>query len=234
MNILFVGAHPDDIEIYCGGTAAKYASSGHKIFFCIATNGNIGSETLSKEEIKKIRRGEAESAASFINAEIISLDIDDEFLIDTPGTRKKFIDAFRWSDPDVVFCHWLKDYNPDHSISGYIVDECIHMASIPNIETKYESLNRIPKVYFMDTAIGIGFEPQIYVDISDFFATKVEMVLKHRSQNGWMKKMFGYELDAFIEIPARYRGIQAGVTFAEAFRPSYRWGRMFTNHTSLI
>ena len=43
MRVLFVGAHPDDIEQYAGGTAAFYAKMGAKLFFCVATNGNIGS-----------------------------------------------------------------------------------------------------------------------------------------------------------------------------------------------
>ena len=63
-----------------------------------------------------------------------------------------------------------------------------------------------------------------------YFSTKIEMVGKHVSQNKWMKDLFGYELDAFLEIPAKFRGLQAGVKMAEAFRPSRRWGRTFTNH----
>ena len=55
MNILAIGAHPDDIEISCGGTLAKYAKLGHKVFTATATNGNIGSATLSMEEIAKYR-----------------------------------------------------------------------------------------------------------------------------------------------------------------------------------
>ncbi len=49
MNVLFVGAHPDDIETFAGGTAALYAERGDKVFFCVATNGNVGSSTLPKD-----------------------------------------------------------------------------------------------------------------------------------------------------------------------------------------
>ena len=51
MNILAIGAHPDDIEVNCAGTLAKYAAQGHKVFIATSTSGNIGSATLSKEEI---------------------------------------------------------------------------------------------------------------------------------------------------------------------------------------
>ena len=55
MNILAIGAHPDDVETCCGGTLAKYAKLGHKVFTATATNGNVGSATLPMEEIAKIR-----------------------------------------------------------------------------------------------------------------------------------------------------------------------------------
>jgi LmbE family N-acetylglucosaminyl deacetylase len=230
MNILFVGAHPDDIETFAGGTAALYAKQGAKVFFCVATNGNVGSSTLSAKEIAAIRHQEAQKGAGVIGAQLIWLDFDDEFLIDSRETRLRFIEAFRIARPDVVFCHYREDYNPDHSISGMIVDECIHMATVPLISTDSPPCDKIPHVYFMDTPAGVNFSPEIYVNITSVFDTKVKMVTMHESQNSWMKKMFGYELEAFLEIPARFRGLQAGCTMAEAFRPSYRWGRTFIEH----
>ena len=56
MNILAIGAHPDDVEFLCAGTLALYASEGHNIYIAVATNGNVGSPTLSKSEIGKIRK----------------------------------------------------------------------------------------------------------------------------------------------------------------------------------
>lgn len=230
MNVLFVGAHPDDIECYAGGTATLYAQQGANVFFCTATNGNVGSSTLSKNEIAMVRKKEAQAAADLIGATLIWLDFDDEFLIDTRETRLKFIEAFRIARPDVVFCHWVDDYNPDHSISGRIVDDCIHMATVPLIKTETKVCSNIPHVYYMDTPAGVNFVPEIYVDITSSFESKVKMVAQHKSQNSWMKDIFGYEMEAFLEIPAKFRGLQASCKMAEAFRPSYRWGRTFTEH----
>ncbi|MDD3997733.1 MAG: PIG-L family deacetylase [Sphaerochaetaceae bacterium] len=230
-HVLIFGAHPDDIESFCGGTAIRYAHMGWKVFFCVATNGNVGSTTLPKAEIAKVRYGEAKKAASIIGAELIWLGFDDEFLIDSVETRHAFINAMRIADPDVVICPCRTDYNPDHSITGYIVDECLHMAQVPNIETGTPITKKpIPHLYFMDTPAGVGFEPELYVDITDVFEKKVELLACHESQNSWMKTLFNYEMSAFLEIPARYRGLQAGVPMAEGFRPSYRWGRNFTRH----
>lgn len=230
MNVLFVGAHPDDIETFAGGTAALYAQEGANVFFCVATNGNIGSSTLSISEIARIRKNEATNGAKVIGARLIYLDIDDEFLFDTKEVRLRFIEAFRIAKPDVVFCHWVDDYNPDHSTSGKIVDDCIHMSTVPLIKTESEICTQIPQVYYMDTIAGVNFVPEIYVDITNVFKTKVKMVGQHKSQNSWMMDVFGYDMNAFLEIPARFRGLQAKCKLAEAFRPSYRWGRMFTHH----
>src|ERR1700690_4104812 len=92
MNVLFVGAHPDDIEIFCGGTAALYAKQGHQVFFCVSTNGNVGSATLPPKEIAAIRHKEAEAGASVIGAKLIWLDFDDEFLFDSRESRMAFIE----------------------------------------------------------------------------------------------------------------------------------------------
>lgn len=230
MRVLFVGAHPDDIEQYAGGTAALYAQSGAEIFFCIATNGNIGSSAMSRQEIMEIRHAEALAGAKVIGAEVIWLGFDDEFLFDDRPTRLAFIEAFRYAAPDVVFCHWKDDYNIDHSTSAHLVDACLHMASVPLIETRSPPVDKIPHVYFMDTQAGIGFEPEVYVDTTSVFATKVKMLGKHVSQNRWMTDLYGVDLSAFLEIPDSFRGLQAGCRFAEAFRCQNRWGRTFTRH----
>ena len=230
MRVLFVGAHPDDIEQYAGGTAALYAKMGAKLFFCVATNGNIGSPTMSREEIAKIRREEALKAAAVVGAELIWLDFDDEFLFDDKPTRLAFIEAFRQADPDVVFCHWADDYNIDHSTSSKIVDACLHMASIPLIKTASRPTTKIPQLYFMDTQAGIGFEPEVYVDTTSVFETKVEMFEKHASQCQWMDYLFESDMRRSLEIQDSFRGFQAGCRYAEAFRTSNRWGRTVTRH----
>ena len=72
MNILAIGAHPDDVETMCAGTLAKYASQGHKVFIATATSGNIGSATHTMEEIAAIRKQEAANSAAMPCKLIIS------------------------------------------------------------------------------------------------------------------------------------------------------------------
>ena len=77
LRVLAAGAHPDDIEICCAGTLARYAEEGHKTFISITCRGNAGTLDESAEEIVKIRAKEAKKAADIIGAELITLDFGD-------------------------------------------------------------------------------------------------------------------------------------------------------------
>ena len=95
MNILAIGAHPDDIEVMCAGTLAKYAAQGHKVFLATATNGNIGSAHHTMEEIGRIRKAEAAKSAAIIGAEYICLDYDDEMFYEDKSVRLAFINLIQ-------------------------------------------------------------------------------------------------------------------------------------------
>ena len=77
MNILAVGAHPDDLEIYCYGTLAKYAKLGHRVFMCSVANGNLGHKEILPKELAQVRRAEAKRSAQLIGAVHLDLDIGD-------------------------------------------------------------------------------------------------------------------------------------------------------------
>jgi LmbE family N-acetylglucosaminyl deacetylase len=230
MNILAIGAHPDDIEITCAGTLAKYAKTGHKIFMATTTNGNVGSATLPPEEIRKIRLKEAEESAAVIGAEYICLDYDDEMLFEDRSTRLAIINLIRRCRANVILTHYSNDYNPDHSLTGKMVNDVIVMTTVPNIKTEYPPLENTPCIYYFDTANGVGFIPNEYVDITDTFEIKKAMFEKHVSQVQWMKDNYKNDqstgFSSSIEIQARYRGLQVGVLYAEGFclpRHSYRF-----------
>lgn len=223
MNILAVGAHPDDVELDCAGTLAKYAAEGHKVFICTATSGNIGSATLPKDEIAKIRKAEAAKSASIIGAEYICLDYDDELFYEDKEVRIKFINMVRHCKPDVIFVHNPKDYNPDHELTSKIINDIQVMYPIAKIETEEPPCDIFPVIYYYEPAKGLNFIPTDYVDITDFYETKRQMLLCHESQKLWMADNyagFAEADDAFtdsIRITAEYRGMQCGVKYAEAF-----------------
>jgi len=223
MNILAIGAHPDDIETSCGGTLAKYAKMGHKVFTATATNGNIGSSTLSMEEIAAIRKEEARRAAAHIGAEYICLDYDDEMFFEDKAARLAFINLVRYCKADIILTHSPKDYNPDHELTSKIINDIAVMIPIEKIKTKAPAYDKIPIIAYFEPVNGLGFVPTHYVDITETMDIKRAMCREHKSQISWMQDnykdtMAGKDFFESHDIIARYRGIQCGVEYAEGFR----------------
>lgn len=228
MRILAVGAHPDDIEILCAGTLAKYVRQGHKVTICHVNNGDKGHHKIPPAKLAKIREREAKNAAKIIKADIIGLRLPDcEITADIP-TRKKFIDMIRQARPDVIITHSPKDYAPDHVIVSQLVFDASFICAAPNIKTKHKASTVIPPVYYMDTVAGLNSNPEEYVDITETIEIKKQMLAKHKSQLGWLKKHHDLDMIEFIEIVARFRGLQAGVKYAEAFCRLHAWPREVT------
>lgn len=225
MNILAIGAHPDDVETKCGGTLAKYAKLGHKVFTATATNGNIGSATLPMDEIAKIRKEEARRAAAHIGAEYICLDYDDEMFYEDKQARINFINLVRYCKADVILTHSPHDYNPDHELTSKIINDIAVMIPIAKIQTKAKPYDKIPIIAYFEPVHGLGFIPTDYVDISDVIDIKRAMCYEHKSQIQWMSDNYKDAVGDkdFLEgtmLEARYRGNQCGVQYAEAFRMS--------------
>lgn len=225
MNILAIGAHPDDVETMCAGTLAKYASLGHKVFIATATNGNIGSARISDmEEIARVRKEEAKRSAAIIGAEYICLDYDDEMFFEiNRETRLKFINLVRYCKADIIFTHSLHDYNPDHMLTSKIVNDIAVMIPIAHLKTEYEPYNVIPSIWMFETVNSMGFVPTDYVDITDFYDTKMKMLNCMESQKSWMADNYaqlGGDQERFfdtIRITSEFRGMQAGCKYAEGF-----------------
>ncbi len=226
MKVLAIGAHPDDIEFLCAGTLAKYKRLGHEVVMAIATNGEVGSSTLSKTEIAAIRRCEAEASAAVLGAEFHWLGYPDEFLFNDARTRLRFIDLVRQVRPDLVLCHDPEnDYHPDHRTSGQIIWDIRVMVTVPNIVTEHPPCAKIPATVYMDTIGGVNFIPERYVDISADISTKRAMLACHRSQEQWMIDMFGVPAADMMESFSRMRGFQCGRAFGEGFRVPPVWPR---------
>ncbi len=222
MNILAIGAHPDDVENSCGGTLAKYAKLGHKVFTATATNGNIGSATLPMEEIAAIRKEEARRAAAHIGAEYVCLDYDDEMFFEDKAARIAFIDLVRYCKADVILTHSPHDYNPDHMLTSKIINDIPVMIPIAKIQTKNKPYDKIPIIAYFEPLNGLGFVPTEFVDISDYIDVKKAMCYEHQSQISWMQDNYkdtlaGKDFFENTEVMARFRGIQCGVQYAEGF-----------------
>ncbi|MFC5406208.1 PIG-L deacetylase family protein [Cohnella soli] len=219
MNVLAIGAHPDDIEVFCAGTLLKYKQQGHNIFIALTTSGNIGSnEYESREAIAAQREQEQLDAAKLMGAEVRFLRFDDQGLQDTPELRRAIINAIRWANPDVILVNYPEDPSTDHAITGKVVSQV--MLSIPGklIPADEPPIDKNPSLFYYGTPVGIGFLPEVYVDITDVYELKKEALAMHTSQFNWMDVYQTHNLLNILDITDKFRGLQAGCEYAEAFR----------------
>ncbi len=226
LRILAVGAHPDDLEILCGGTLAKYKKSGHKVIMAHLLNGDKGHYQMDSIELAKIRDKESKNAGELIGAEVISLDLPDGELFSDLKTRIQVIDLVRKTQPDVIITHSPYDYMSDHTTTSQLVCDASFLASAPLFKTRTKAHNKIPALFFMDTVIGLNFKPEEYVDISEAFELKKQMLKQHKSQLTWLKEHDNIDVIGVIGTVARFRGLQCGVKYAEAFCVYRVWGRV--------
>ncbi|MDB6094421.1 MAG: LmbE family protein [Verrucomicrobia bacterium] len=226
MNIIFFGAHPDDLEILCGGTIAACVAQGHKAWMAVATNGNVGSPTLTNAEIAAVRKSEAEAAARCLGATgLIWMDENDEFLFDDERTRLKFVDAVRQAQADVIVTHNPNDYHPDHVACSKLASDARILSAVRLIKTAHPQTPTSPELFHMDSIAGLRFEPQFFVDISEHFELKQRALQSHQSQNLWLKSIFNTDLTSYVQIQSAFRGLQTGVRYAEAFVQPVYWPR---------
>jgi N-acetylglucosamine malate deacetylase 1 len=228
-RVLAVGAHPDDVEILCSGTLARFSELGAHVCIAIATDGTAGHMLIPPQELAGIRRDEASQAASVIGAELHTLDFPDELLFDDRETRLRFVDVIRETRPDLIMTHAPEDYHPDHRATSRIVFNASFIAGLPNIRTKFPAHPGVAPLAYFDTLAGTNFEPTEYVDITQTYSLKQEMLRCHASQLKWLKEHDNIDALEFIDTMGRFRGMQSGVPYAEAFRLEAAWPRLRTH-----
>lgn len=226
MNVLAIGAHPDDLEFMCSGTLLKCRDRGDKIYVALTTSGNTGSNTIpTKEENAAVREAEQLECCKHYRAETMFLRFDDEGLLDTPETRRAVLNAIRWANPDLILCNPPWDASPDHGMTGKLVTEVLLSVGGTLHSSDYPPIQKKPSVFFYAKDGTLDFVPDIYVDITDHIQEKCQLCLTHRSQFSWIADVRGAEANEEAEhyfsdlcmTKSRYNGIQADCLYAEGF-----------------
>lgn len=191
-KILAVGAHPDDIELGCGGTLRKHVLRGDEVTCIVASYGEKGGD-------KDKRQSEAMVVVKQMNVkEIHFLNLPDTN-IKHDGYTVGLLDKYMNDDNGIIYVHSPKDYHQDHA----------------NIAKSVLSASRKMKnsIFFYETpSTTIEFKPTLYVDISDVFEEKLKYIQQYSSQ----KNKNYMEEQAIIGL-AQYRGYSIGVKYSEAF-----------------
>lgn len=217
MRVLALGAHPDDVEVYCAGTLRKYIIRGDKVTILHACTGDKGNFTIPPEEMARIRDQESIRAGKVIGSKVGTLGFSDAELEDSQENMERFVKAIREVNPDVIFTHSPEDYHKDHEMTSKLVIDASFMVTIPNVCPEVPFMEKVPQIYFMEPYTGIGFHPTEYVDITDTMPAKLEMMKCHESQITWLMEHDHLDILDYIETSGKYRGFQCGVTYAEGF-----------------
>lgn len=204
MNILSIGAHPDDIEIGCAGTLLKWKEKGFKHYLMVMTDGAMGGDI-------SLRRKEQEKAAEILGAEDIILggfkDTDLEYqgkiLVDT------IEDALKKIKPAFVLVNYPEDTHQDH-----------RALALATISAARYSKN----VLFYECVNSVDFHPTVFVDISPSIEKKFEVLKAHASQID-KTNIEGLSILEIAKAMAHFRGTQGRVKYGEGFQAL----RLFVN-----
>ncbi|MEG0986760.1 MAG: PIG-L deacetylase family protein [Clostridia bacterium] len=230
MKILAVGCHPDDLEIGCYGTLAKYVKMGHEVAVCHVANGNLGHMEIAPAPLREMRFQEAEAAAKVIGAAHYSVDIGDLFVTaENDELIRRLAAVVREVQPDLIITHNEQDYMNDHMQTYYAVLRASFGASLPHFDVPSDApISPTCPIYHMDPVAGTGFIPTEYVDITSTIDLKLEALSCHKSQIVWMLEHDHIDFLDFVKTCSRVRGFQSGVDYAEGFRPNLNYLRITT------
>ncbi len=192
--ILAVGAHPDDIDIGCSGSIAKWAQEGSEVYYLVLTDGSKGSEDpkISNEELTKRRRAEQQKAADLLGVKkVFFLNFVDGELENTLALRKQIVKIIRQIKPTTVIC-WdptlfydagrMFVNHPDHRISGEATMDCVYPFA-RNARTFPELLDEGLEPHVVEELLIMNFSKASYfIDISETIDKKLEALACHKSQ----------------------------------------------------
>ena len=185
LTFLMIGAHPDDMDLKCGGLAILLRQRGHAVIFLSMTNGNAGHMSETPESLRTRRLGEMEEATRrFGGIRYETMDVDDGYL--TPGValRDRLIRYIRASKPDVIITHRKCDYHPDHRACGQLVNDSSYLVGVPLICPDVPALRNAPVILSCEDRFTdpTPFRPDLCVSLDSVIDRKVDAVLAHRSQ----------------------------------------------------
>ena len=219
LDAVAFGAHPDDIELFCGGTLIKLGSQGRKIGVISLTQGELG--TRGSPEI---RSQEFQEAATVLKVSTHKmLDIPDGDVAVNWENKLKIIREIRTYQPAVVFAPYWKDRHPDHENTSNLVREAAFLSGLKKIETDHQAHRPYRVIYY---PCWFDFKPSFVVNITECHDQKIKAIQAYRSQFDHPDKSEFGDDETLISRPEflerittrdRFYGSSIGTTFGEPF-----------------
>ena len=203
VNVLAVGAHPDDVEIGCGGVIARHVENGDNVIILIMiepVSNHYSGRIIRSEDEGKI---EGMNAAKILGAKLINLGFKDKYIPYSGDTVEAINEIIDDHKIDVIYTHWLHDTHQDHKrTTESVISAGRYVKNILMYEPEYPA----GRSY-------LGFRNQYYVDITSKLETKMDALKQHKSQI----KRYGDDFLEAVEARARHRGYEIGAKYAECF-----------------
>jgi LmbE family N-acetylglucosaminyl deacetylase len=225
-------AHPDDIEMTCAGTLALLRRAGWDVHMATMTAGDLGSATLSRARISRIRKKEAAASAKLLDAGYTCLAFNDLTIVYSESTKRRVSALLRMVRPDLVIVPSPQDYMADHEETPRIVREAAFASTIPNWKASLGAkrprpCDRMPAILYADPIdnvdhFGRRVPAQYVVDITGSVDLKEKMLAMHDSQRSWLRRQHGE--DEYLLWMRRVGADRArdfgspSVEYAEGFR----------------
>ncbi|HET7711603.1 MAG TPA: bacillithiol biosynthesis deacetylase BshB1 [Thermoanaerobaculia bacterium] len=216
VDILFFGAHPDDVELSAGGTVARMTGSGLRVGIVDLTRGEMGTRGTPKT-----REREAERSARILGASFREqLDFGDGNLRTSRDEELQIIELVRECRPSLVFAPYPDDRHPDHTRTGRIVTEASFYAGLRQLKSGREAHRPQTTIYYLQ---NYQFTPSFVVDVSRQWKTKMKAVAAFKSQfhDPKSKEPVTFISDPkflqMIEARGKHFGALISAAFGEAF-----------------
>lgn len=223
LDILAIGAHPDDVELGCGATLAKEISKGKKVGIIDLTRGELGTRGTAE-----MRDQEAENAAKILGVTIrTNMEFTDGFIVNDKWHQIELIKMIRLYQPEIVICNAIDDRHIDHAKASKLVSDACFLSGLIKIDTKHEDHDdwqeawRPKAVYHYIQWKDI--EPDIVVNVTGFMQTKLNAVMAYSSQfydpksNEPETPISSKNFTDSIEYRARNLGRLIGTEYGEGF-----------------
>lgn len=180
LDILAIGAHPDDVELSCAGTLAKEISRDKKVGILDLTRGELGTRGTAE-----IRDREAKRAAEILGVKMReNLEFSDGFFVNNVSHQLEIIKILRKYRPEIVLCNAIEDRHIDHGKGAQLVSDACFLSGLRKIETIHKGNSQDawrPKQVFHYIQWR-NLKPDVVVDISGFIDKKLEAVKAYKSQ----------------------------------------------------
>ncbi|ANW95941.1 bacillithiol biosynthesis deacetylase BshB1 [Wenyingzhuangia fucanilytica] len=221
LDILAIGAHPDDVELGCGATVAKEVAEGKLVGILDLTKGELGTRGTPK-----IRAMEAEASAGILGVMVReNLGLPDGFLENTKDYQLKIVEIIRKYQPDIVLCNAIDDRHPDHAKASKLTSDACFLSGLRAIKTdigygEQEAWRPRTVLHYIQWK---NIEPDVVVDVTDFIDVKENAIKAFKSQfydpnsNEPESPITSKNFIDSVIYRARDLGRLSGVEFAEGF-----------------